>query len=218
MTNFDPQETPKRADEERLSRLTGSASAPEDVVIEYTQRYQLESKRKVAPTPRSYSTLRLSEDERLWGAIVHASVWITFLMAFPTGGISVPFAVFIPLAIYLLFRNRSDFVAFHALQAFSLQLICTVGALAAFLLTGVVWLIGLALTAVLMIVPIVGFLLFLVWILVGIVLSVALALAPLAGLILATIAAVRVYNGSDYRYPYVADWVDRQMAGGLLNA
>ena len=77
--------------------------------------------------------------------------------------------------------------------------------------------VGLALAALLMLV-LVGFVILPLWVLIGIIASVIFSLLPLAGLILGTIAGVRVYSGTDFRYPYIAEWVDRQMAGGLLNA
>jgi len=40
---------------------------------------------------------------------------------------------------------------------------------------------------------------------------------PFAMLLFGTIAAVQTYNGHDYRYPYIAHWVDSQLATGLLN-
>jgi uncharacterized Tic20 family protein len=211
----DTEVTPN-GDEERLSRLSGGAApTPETIVEEYEARYNPEP-RKRKSMPRSYSTLRVKDDDKLWAAVAHGSVWVTFLMAVPTSGISIPFVVFIPLIIYALFRKRSDYIAFHALQAFVLQLVCTVGALTAFIIGGAVWLLGLVLAALLMLV-LVGFIILPLWVLVGMIASFLVSLVPLAGLVLATIAVVRIYTGGDYRYPYVSDWVDRQMAGGLLN-
>jgi uncharacterized Tic20 family protein len=206
------------ADEERLSRLSGSATpTPDDVVWEYEARYTTPDRPKRKPKPRSYSTSRVDADDKLWAAAAHGSVWVTFLAAVPTSGLSIPFVVFVPLVLYVLFRKRSDFVAFHALQAFTLQLICTVGALAVFAVGCIVWLIGLAVAALLMLI-LVGFVILPLWVIVGMVLSVLVSLLPMVGLVLATIAVVRIYSGGDYRYPYISDWVDRQIAGGFLNA
>lgn len=206
------------ADEERLSRLSGGATpSPDDVVQEYTARYTPPSHAKRKPKPRSYSVSRVDNDDKLWAAVAHGSVWVTFLAAVPTGGLSIPFVVFVPLVLYVLFRKRSDYVAFHALQAFVLQLVCTVGALAAFVVGGFVWVVGLVVAALLMLL-LVGFIILPLWVIIGMVLSVLVSLLPLAGLVLATIAVVRIYTGGDYRYPYIADWVDRQIAGGFLNA
>jgi uncharacterized membrane protein len=49
----------------------------------------------------------------------------------------------VPLVIYFLFRNKSDYITFHALQAFVIQLLGTVGALAVLVIGGIAWVIGL---------------------------------------------------------------------------
>jgi uncharacterized Tic20 family protein len=210
---------PKRDDDERLSRLSGAANPANDdeIIREYEQRYRPETRQKPKSKPRSYSTLHITDDEKLWSAVAHGSVWLTFLLAVPTGGISLPFVIFVPLLIYVFFRKQSDFIAFHALQAFVLQLICTVGALLGFVVGATIWLIMLIIAGILSIL-VIGIPLLILLTIIGIVAPVLLAALPLAGLILATIASVRVYTGSDFRYPYLANWVDRQMAGGLMNA
>ena len=114
------QNTPNAQDEERLSRLSGGSVDEDAVIREYEKRYRPETRAKPKAKPRSYSTLRVSDDDKLWASVAHGSVWLTFLMAVPTSGISLPFVVFIPLIIYFVFRKRSEYVAFHALQAFVL--------------------------------------------------------------------------------------------------
>jgi uncharacterized Tic20 family protein len=205
---------------DRVSRLSGAYSPNDgdEVVREYQQRYNpnLEEKPKRREMPRSYSTLRVSDEEKLWAAVAHGSVWLTLLISFVSVGTLLPVSVFIPLVIYFLFRKKSDYVAFHALQAFVLQLIGTLGAGLLFFVGGAVWAIGMFI-ALLAMVILVGFILVPVWGLVGLVLLLATVLLPLAALLFGTIAAIESYNGRDYRYPLVARWVDRQLAGGLLN-
>ena len=216
------EEQNRRMDtEERVIRLSADtpateAKSPEDdeVVKEYEQRYY--GPRKPMDRPRSYSTLHVSDEERLWAAVAHASVWVTFITGFATAGFSVPLSIFVPLVIYFVFRNKSDYVTFHALQAFVIQLMGTVGALAVLVIGGIAWFIGLIVALLLMLV-LIGFILAPVWGLVGIIGLVAVFLMPVAMLLFGTIAAVQTYHGRDYRYPYIARWVDRQLAGGLLN-
>ena len=206
--------------EERVSRLVSPPPVEEmperDVVREYEQRYYGPRKPKLNDRPRSYSTMHVTDDERLWAAVAHASVWVTFLMGFATAGFGVPLSIFVPLVIYFLFRNKSDYVTFHALQAFVIQLLGTVGALALLVIGGIAWLAGLVI-ALLLILLLVGFVLTPLWMVVGVLLLLAVFLMPFAMLLFGTIAAVQTYNGNDYRYPYIARWVDRQLAGGLLN-
>ncbi|MEM6282628.1 MAG: DUF4870 domain-containing protein [Chloroflexota bacterium] len=224
MTDNDNNLPQNNTDEDRLSRLMRDTTLPDEdplddatIVEEYERRYRPHTHPQRKAKPRSYSTLRVSDEDKLWSAVAHGSVWITFLMAVPTSGISLPFVVFIPLIIYFVFRNRSDYVAFHALQAFVMQLICTVGALAGFIIGGIAWAIILVIFAVLSVV-LIGIPLMIIWVIVGMLASLIFSVLPLVGLVFATIAGVRVYTGADFRYPFIADWVDRQMAGGLLNA
>jgi uncharacterized Tic20 family protein len=200
----------------RLSVESPPVATPDDdrVVQEYEQRYF--GPRKPRDRPRSYSTMHVSDEERLWAAVAHASVWVTFITAFATAGFSVPLSIFVPLVIYFLFRNKSDYITFHALQAFVIQLLGTVGALAVLVIGGIAWVIGLFVALLLMLV-LIGFVLAPVWALVGMLGLVIVFLMPFAMLLFGTIAAVQTYNGRDYRYPYIARWVDRQLAGGLLN-
>ncbi len=199
-------------DKERVSRLS---SEGDDVVREYEQRYEApERKTKHKELPRSYSTLRVTDDEKRWAAVAHGSVWITILGAVLSLGAVVPLSIFIPLVIYFLFRNKSDYVAFHALQAFVLQLFGTVGALLLLLIGGLVWGIGM-LIALLAVVILVGFVLVPLWGLVGVVLLGATAIMPLAMVFYGTFAAIETHNGRDYRYPFIAGWVDRQLSGFL---
>ncbi len=202
--------------EERVFRLSADPpggephGAPDEAVVrEYKPR-------KPRNLPRSYSTMHVSDEERRWAAVAHASVWITFITGFATAGFGVPLSVFVPLVIYFMFRNKSDYVAFHALQAFVIQLMGTVGALALLVVGGIVWVIGLVI-ALLLVLVLVGFVVAPLWVLVGVAGFVLICLMPFAMLLFGTIAAIQTYHGRDYRYPYVAHWVDSQLSAGLLN-
>ena len=214
-------------DQARVSRLSSSAE-DDNTVREYERRYhggddiavadEPEAKPRVAQKakPRSYSTLRVSDEEKQWAAVAHASTWLTLVLGIFTAGVIVPVSVFIPLVIYFMFRNKSDYVAFHALQAFVLQLLGTVGALLLLLIGGLVWGIGMVI-ALLAVVILVGFVLVPFWGLVGVVLLGAVVVMPLAMIFFGTYAAIETYHGRDYRYPFIANWVDRQLAGAYLH-
>jgi uncharacterized membrane protein len=107
-------------------------------------------------------------------------------------------------------------VAFHALQAFVLQLLATVGMFALLVVGGLAWLIGLV-VALLAVFLLVGIILVPLWGLVGIALLLVVFLGPLVALLFGTIATIETYHRRDYRYPVIARWVDRQLAGGFLN-
>jgi uncharacterized Tic20 family protein len=216
-------------DSARVSRLavpstdtTAPAETASDdegirVVEEYESRYRAEApKPKRREMPRSYSTLRVTDDEKMWAAVAHGSVWLTLIGGLLSVGMIVPISVFVPLAIYFMFRRRSDYVAFHALQAFVLQLIGTVGAFAVLLVGGIVWTLGMVI-ALMAVVILVGFILVPLWGVVGVALAVVILVMPVAMLLYGTIGAIETYNGRDYRYPFIARWVDRQLAGGYLH-
>jgi len=209
-------------EQERVSRLSSDSSGDE-TVREYERRYYGETTEAPTPLkgkrkemPRSYSTLRVSDDEKLWASVAHGSVWVTLIAGLISGGAIIPLSVFIPLVIYFLFRQKSDYVAFHALQAFVLQLIGTIGAFLLISVGGLVWGIGMVI-ALLAVVILVGFILVPFWGLVGIVLLAATVVLPIAMIFFGTYGAVETHNGRDYRYPFIARWVDRQLAGGFLH-
>lgn len=165
--------------------------------------------------PLSYSTLDISEEERLWAGIAHGSVALTLIIGLLSGGFAVPFSILLPLALYFVFRTRSDYVAFHALQSFVLALVGTVGVLLLFIVGSIAWVIGLIITMLLMIV-LIGFVLVPLWLILGLVLGLAAIVLPIGIFVLSLIAAFQTYSGRDYRYPFIAPWVDRQVSDGFM--
>lgn len=123
------------------------------------------------------------EEERTWAMLAHLSVLVNLFTGF-LGGI---FAI----VIYFIYKDRSRFVAYHAMQSFLFQSITWLGAglIAAFFIT-----IGSAfaifIIPLLCLVP--GFL---------------FLLAIPASLIYGIIGAVQVNNGEDFKYWQVGDWV-----------
>ena len=132
-------------------------------------------------------------DENTWGMLSHLSMLLNLLTGF--GG---PIAA---LIIYLVYKDRSRFVAYHALQSMLFQLIWWYGG---GLLIGAMWLV-------------VGFLsLFLIGIVlipVAIPLTCILALLPLGAIIYGIIGAVQTSQGQDFKYWLVGDWVRGTLTG-----
>lgn len=234
----DGPETVDNLDDLRLTRLEAEKASgrdPDAIIAEYEDRYHGGPRRAVAwdeppkrknedaapakpkrrfaaqPAPRAYSSAYLNEDERLWSSIAHLSIWITVLGGLFTSGAVVPFSIFIPLAIFLYWRKRSDFVAFQALQAFAVQVLITVGVALAMFAGGIVWGLGLVIALLLMIV-LVGFILVPLWAIVGVVGALALMVAPFVALVFGTMGAARTYAGRDFQYPVVGRWLDRHLA------
>jgi uncharacterized Tic20 family protein len=132
-------------------------------------------------------------DEHTWGMAAHLSTYINLLTGF--GG---PIAA---LIIYMVYKDRSRFVAYHAMQAMVFQLIWWFGGGA---LIGLMWAIVGILSA---------FLVGIVLIPVAIVLTPILALLPMGALVYGTVAAVKVSQGQDFKYWLVGDWVRGTLTG-----
>ena len=124
-------------------------------------------------------------DERTWSVLAHLSVFVNLLTGF--------FGPVVALIIWFVYRDRSERIAFHAVQSALYQ--------AAW---AVILAIGWTVTGLLMMV-IVGFLLLPVMILLSFVPFVHMAYA-----------AYKVNQGVDYRYPFVADLVGGGRRSGTL--
>jgi len=101
------------------------------------------------------------------------------------------------LIIYLVYQNRSRYVAYHALQSLIFQLIVWLGG---GILTGVAWAITGVLSAIL-----VGLL--------CIPLALVISLIPLGGVIYGIIGGIQCSQGQDFRYWLVGDWVRGTLTG-----
>lgn len=119
-----------------------------------------------------------AEDERTWSMLSHLSVLAALMGLMPLGS----------LVIWLVYKDRSPRVGFHALQALWYQ----VAWLVIFVAAG---LMGFFLTVITL-----GLALFLV-----IPASILLGLVPIVH---GCYAAYKVYRGEDYRYPFIADRID----------
>lgn len=101
------------------------------------------------------------------------------------------------LIIYLVYKDRSRYVAYHALQSFYFQLVFWVGG---GILASVAWAISGVLSAIL-----IGCLLMPV--------ALLISLIPLGSLIYSIIGAVDCNSGRDFRYWWVGGWVRSTLTG-----
>jgi uncharacterized Tic20 family protein len=135
-----------------------------------------------APQPLSAS------EERTWAMFAHLSVLVNLL----TGSLGPAVA----LVIFLIFKDRSKYVAFQALQATLFQLVWWLGG---WLIIGVAW----AVTGVLSV------------ILIGLLcmpLACVLTLLPIYPLIHGTIGAIRCSSGDDFEYFWIGPWTRQILA------
>jgi uncharacterized protein len=117
-----------------------------------------------------------SRDEETWSALAHLSVFLNLFTGFlgPVGA----------LVIWLMYKDRSPRVAFHALQSLWYQVAWMV-----------ILVVGWTVTTFLMIV------------LVGFLLVPVMVVASLVPFVHMAYAAYKVNQGVDYRYPWVSDLV-----------
>ena len=152
-----------------------------------------------------------SSNERIWAALAHASVLLTFVLAVSTGGLAVILGALVPLVIWLAFRDRSRFVAFHAMQASVFQ-VAAVLVWVALAIAGVIVLIPLWIVTILLLLVLIGLLLLPVTLVLTVALPAALVIMPMAVLVYGLYGAFEVYAGRDFRYWKVADWIERRGA------
>ena len=139
------------------------------------------------PTAQPVRQLLSPSDERTWAMLAHLSVLANLVT-----GILGPVA---SLVIFLVYRDRSKYVAYHALQSTVNQLIWWVGGGA---LIGVIWAITGLLSALIIGLLCIPF---------ALLLTIALLAMLLVSLIYGVIGAIQVSQGQDFQYWLVGEWV-----------
>lgn len=126
----------------------------------------------------------VSEQEaRQWAMISHLSVLINLFTVF--------MGTVVPLIIYFLHKDRSKFVAFHAMQSFVMQVVCFLGG-------GIITVVTAAIGGT--IIP-----------LIGSICGCLFGIMPLAGLIYGIYGGMQVNQGKDFKYPVIGDLVQNNM-------
>jgi uncharacterized Tic20 family protein len=154
-------------------------------------------------------TVRVPTDEWTAAALAHTSVLLTLILGM-AGGIGILVGPVIPLVMYLGYRGKSRFVAFHALQSFAYH---AVGVLFYAVLVAVMavwiaiaWTVSGLLSAVL-----VGLLLMPFALLLTLLTIALLVCIPFAWLGYGLYAAYQVYQGRDFRYWSIGEWLEREV-------
>jgi uncharacterized Tic20 family protein len=142
-------------------------------------------------------------------ALAHASILLTIILAF-AGGVGALVGLGAPLVIYLSYRERSRFITFHALQSLVYQgagvvIYLVLVAMAATAVAAAWTISGLLSTVV------IGFLLMPLALVITILMVVLVLGAPLLWVGYALYAAYRVYQGEDFRYWYLGEWLEREV-------
>lgn len=129
------------------------------------------------------------DEERQWAMIAHLGVLVNLVSGF--------LGPVVPLAIYMIYKDRSRYVAYQSLQALIFQLIWWVGG---GVLTGIAWAITGALSAV-----IIG--------LICIPFACIISAMPLVALGYGIYGGIQTSQGQDFRYWLVGDWVRSTLTG-----
>ncbi len=128
-------------------------------------------------------------DERTCAMLAHLSILLNLISGF--------LGLLAALVIYLVYKDRSRYVAYHSLQSLFFQLVFWVGG-------GVVAGLAWALTGALSV------------ILVGLCctpLALLVSLIPVAAIVYGIVGAVQCSQGQDFRYWLVGDWVRPTLTG-----
>ena len=135
------------------------------------------------------STPLTPSEERTWAMLAHLSILLNLV----TGLLGLVAA----LAIYLIYQNRSRYVAYHALQSLIFQLIAWLGGGA---LTGIVWVVTGTLSAILIGLLCIPF-------------ALVISAIPLASIVYGIVGGIQCSQGQDFRYWLVGDWVRGTLTG-----
>jgi len=118
-----------------------------------------------------------AQEERTWSILAHLTMFLNLFTGF--------LGPVVALIIWLVYRDRSRKVAFHALQSMWYQVAWLVILAAGWVFTGLLTLI-----------------------LIGFLLIPVMALVSVVPFVHAAYVAYRVSKDDDYRYPFVADLVE----------
>jgi uncharacterized protein len=128
-------------------------------------------------------------EERTWAMLAHLSVLLNLVT-----GVLGPVAA---LIIYLIYRDRSRYVAYHSLQSLLLQLIVWLGG---GLITAFVWMVVGTLSMIIIGLCLIPF-------------AILVSFIPLAALVYGVIGAIQTNQGQDFRYWLIGDWVRSTYTG-----
>ncbi|MDP1547451.1 MAG: DUF4870 domain-containing protein [Anaerolineales bacterium] len=139
--------------------------------------------------PQSPPAPLTPEEERQWAMIAHLGVLVNLISGF--------LGPVVPLAIYMIYKDRSRYVAYQSLQGLIFQLIWWVGG---GILTGVAWAITGTLSAVLIGLLCIPF-------------ACVISAMPLAALGYGVYGGIQASQGQDFKYWLIGDWVRSTLTG-----
>lgn len=187
-----PEMTPEEPVEESIEKLEEVVQPVEEVVSEPpAEEIPVEEVPPVLPPPPTVPPaspyVAQNSDDRTWALLAHLSVLLNLVT-----GILGPIVAII---IYLVYKDRSKYIAYQSMQSFVFQLICWVGA--GLVIAGM-WILNTLLLVLILPVLCIPFTL---------ILTVILLALPLINLVYGVVGAIETSQGKDFRYLWVGDWV-----------
>ena len=181
----EPQATPEEVPQTTPEAESEPAPVPEDTESGLELEEEAVEPEPLLPPPTDKPIPTSTEQN--WAMLAHLSILLNLFT-----GILGPI---VALIIYLVYKDRSRYIAYQSLQSTIFQLVVWVGI---GLVIGAIWLF----TAILSI-----FLIGLLLIPISLLATIFLLAVPLASLIYGVYAAVKCSHGEDFRYWQVGDWV-----------
>lgn len=135
------------------------------------------------PSPQPIS----SSSEHNWAMLSHLTILLNLITGF--------LGPIVALIIYLVYRDRSRYIAYQSLQSTIFQLVTWIGV---GLLIGAIWLVTAALSIVLIGILLIPF---------ALLATIFLLAVPLAALIYGVYAGIKCSQGEDFQYWLVGNWV-----------
>jgi uncharacterized Tic20 family protein len=130
-----------------------------------------------------------AEEERQWAMIAHLGVLVNLISGF--------LGPIVPLGIYMIYKDRSRYVAYQSLQALIFQLIWWIGG---GVIATIVWTITGALSTIL-----IGLL--------CIPVACIFSAMPLVALGYGIYGGIQTSQGQDFKYWLVGDWMRSTLTG-----
>ena len=128
-------------------------------------------------------------EERQWAMFAHLGVLVNLISGF--------LGPAVPLIIYMVYKDRSRYVAYQSLQALIFQLIWWVGG---GILAGVAWAVTGALSAVVIGILCIPF-------------ACIISFMPLVALGYGMYGAIQTNQGQDFKYWLIGDWMRTTLTG-----
>ncbi|CAG0979845.1 hypothetical protein ARNL5_02377 [Anaerolineae bacterium] len=152
------------------------------------------------------SSTNATSDERNIAALAHGSIPLIFIGGTFSAGLATPIFFLIPLVLYFMYREKSNFVARHAMNAFAAMLMASIGWIVLIMgsaIIGVVLSIALALTVIgILAIPF-------LWMFIVLVILISL-LIPLGTFVFSIFGIFAALSGRTFNYPYIGRWLNRR--------